>query len=348
MIIETIKKLAKGDDITHEEMRETMSEIFDGRTRVEDTTEFLRDLTAKGESDCELLAMLESMEEHAISIRPRCSGRMIDVCGTGGDRMRTFNVSTTAAFVVAASGVYVAKHGNRSTTGISGSADIFEYFGYDLNMDPEKVRDIIERFRIGFMFAQKFHPSMRNVAEARKAVGTRTAFNLLGPLSNPAGVKDQLVGVFSPDYLRRVINILRSRGSENAITVISGDGLDELSTTSKNKVCEMSSGKIREFVLDPEELGLHRAPISEIQVSTKEESFRSFVSVLNGTAKKAMIEVTALNAAAGLVVGGMADTIGDGLGVALETINGGKSFSLLRDFIRHCGDTGKLEEMAKN
>lgn len=348
MIAETTAKLARSQDLTYDEMLGAMSEILGGKTGVSETTDFLRSLTTKGESDGELLAMLDSMEAHALHIRPRCAGTMIDVCGTGGDRMRTFNVSTTAAFIVAASGVYVAKHGNRSTSGISGSADIFEYFGYDLNMEPEVVRGMIEKFRIGFMFAQRFHPSMRNVAEARKALATRTAFNLLGPLSNPAGVRNQIVGVFSPDYLHRVVRILKSRGAENVIAVISDDGLDELSTTSKNRVCQMAGGEVRESVLDPSELGLARAAISEIQVSTRDEAIRAFVGVLDGSASKPKVEIAALNAAAGLVVGGMVENIGEGLEIALETIDSGKSLGLLRDFIRRHGDISKLEEIVKN
>ncbi len=223
MITEITAKLSHNQDISYDDMTKIMDIILEGKSPVQETVEFLKNLTKKGESDEELLAMLDKMQEHAIHITPKCKGRIIDVCGTGGDRMSTFNISTTAAFVIAASGGFVAKHGNRSTSGISGSADIFEYFGYDLNLEPIKVKEIIEKFGIGFMFAQKFHPSMKFVADARKSLGTRTAFNLLGPLSNPAGVKNQLVGVFSADYLERGITLLKSRGAENVMTVISDD-----------------------------------------------------------------------------------------------------------------------------
>ncbi|MGI0068970.1 MAG: anthranilate phosphoribosyltransferase, partial [Nitrosopumilaceae archaeon] len=154
-----------------------MDLILDGKSSIQENVEFLKNLTEKGESDEELLAMLDKMQEHTIHIAPKCRGRIIDVCGTGGDKMSTFNISTAAAFVIVAGGGNVAKHGNRSVSGISGSADVFEYFGYDLNSEPNKVEEIIEKFGIGFMFAQKFHPAMRNVAEARKILGTRTAFN---------------------------------------------------------------------------------------------------------------------------------------------------------------------------
>ena len=347
MIPQTMAKLSASKDLTYDEMRQAVTEILDGRSSVSDTTEFLRRLTAKGETNGELGAMLDSMQDHAIHIDPKCGGKVVDVCGTGGDRMRTFNVSTTAAFVVAASGVPVAKHGNRSSSGISGSADIFEYFGYDLNMEPEKVRSIIEKFHIGFMFALKFHPSMRIVAEARKAIGGRTAFNLLGPLSNPARVKRQLVGVFSPEYLRRVVGILQSRGAEEVITAISDDGLDELSVTAKNRLCHLRGGEVHEFVLDPKELGLSRAGIGEIQVSTREEAVLAFVHALDGTGNKATIDITALNAGAALVVGGKASSIKEGLEVSLGIMKSGKPFDLLKEFVRQCGDVTKLEELAK-
>lgn len=348
MISEKITKLSDDKDLRYSEMCDIMNEIFDGKVSVQDTASFLRNLTAKGESNDELLAMLDMMQEHAIHIEPKCSGRIIDVCGTGGDKMNTFNVSTTASFVIAAGGVNVAKHGNRSTSGISGSADIFEYFGYDLNMEPNKIKDIIEKFNIGFMFAQKFHPAMKNVAEARKMLGIRTAFNLLGPLSNPAQVKNQLVGVFAPAYLQRVITLLQSRGAENVMTVISSDGLDELSTTSKNYIHHLKNGEIHNFVLEPSEIGLVKASLSDIQISTKEEAVRSFVSVLNGTGKKSMIDVTALNAAAGFIVGGVSDKFDEALEIAFDTIYSGKSFDLFRNFIKYCGNISKLEEFENN
>lgn len=348
MILETTIKLSDSKDLSYDEMRDTMNEILMGKTSIQDTTNFLKNLTIKGESNDELLAMLDTMQEHAIHIEPKCNGRIIDVCGTGGDKLSTFNVSTTSSFVIAAGGGKVAKHGNRSTSGISGSADIFEYFGYDLNMEPNKIKNIIERFNIGFMFAQKFHPAMKNVAEARKILGTRTAFNLLGPLSNPAQVKNQLVGVFTPAYLQRVITLLQSRGAENVMTVISDDGLDELSITSKNYIHHLKNNEVRNFVLEPSEMGLTKSSLNDIQIHNKDEAIRSFVSVLNGTGKKSMIEVTALNAAAGFVVGGISDKFDEALEIALDTIHSGKAFDLFRNFIKHCGDISKLEEFENN
>ena len=348
MINELTGKLSLYENLTYDEMSQAMDEILRGQIPTQETANFLRNLTDKGESDQELLAMLDKMQQYAIHIAPKRSGKIIDVCGTGGDKMKTFNVSTTAAFVIAGAGGAVAKHGNRSVSGICGSADIFEYFGYDLNMAPEKVTEAIERFGIGFMFAQKFHPAMKNVAEARKLLGTRTAFNLLGPLSNPAGVKNQLVGVFSADYLERLILLLKARGAESAMTVLSHDGLDELSTTSKNQICLLKDGKISLKILNPAELGLVNASLGDIQVYSKEDSIKAFVSVLKGTANKPMIEVTALNAAAGLIISGMANDFHDAMPIALNSIKSGKAYNIFKNLIRFCGNISKVEEFDKS
>ena len=347
MISEYITKISSNKNLSYTEMTQIMDEILSGKISIDKTTSFLKTLTEKGETDQELLAMLDKMQEKAIHIQPKIDQNIIDVCGTGGDKTSTFNISTTASFVIAASGVVVAKHGNKSVSGISGSADIFEYFGYDLNMEPQKVQGIIERFGIGFLFAPRFHPAMKNVAEARKLLGKRTAFNLLGPLSNPAEVKHQLVGVYSKEYLSRVISLLESRGAQSVMTVISEDGLDELSTTSKNYIYQLHKGEVTSSVLDPTELGLSKAKLSDLQVSTKDEAIRAFVAVLNGTAKKPMVEITALNAAAGLIVGGFSEKFDEALQISLQSIKNGKAYDLFRDFIKHCGDITKLEIVEK-
>lgn len=347
MLSELTNKLSLYGDLSYDEMILAMDEILKGQVSVQETANFLRNLTDKGESDQELLAMLDKMQQYAIHLTPKREGKVIDVCGTGGDKMKTFNVSTAAAFVIAGAGGCVAKHGNRSVSGICGSADIFEYFGYDLNMAPEKISEAIEKFGIGFMFAQKFHPAMKNVAEARKILGTRTAFNLLGPLSNPAGVKNQVVGVFSADYLERVVLLLKARGAQSVMSVLSHDGLDELSTSSKNQICHLKDGKISLKILNPEDLGLAKSSLGDIQVSTKEEAIKAFYSVLKGTANKSMIEVTALNAAAGLIISDLASDFKDATQIALETIKNGKAFGAFKSLIGFCGNIQKIEELEK-
>ena len=270
------------------------------------------------------------------------------MCGTGGDKLKTFNISTAASFVIAGAGGNVAKHGNRSISGVSGSADIFEYFGFDLNSEPSKVNEIIEKFGIGFMFAQKFHPAMKNVANARKVVGGRTAFNLLGPLTNPAMVKNQLIGVFSDDYQERIVKILQRKNAETIMTVRSDDGMDELSTTSKNKICLLKNNIITNMVIDPQDVGLQRGNISDIQINTKEDAIKSFVDVLNDTANKTKIEITALNAAGGLIVSDIANSFDEAVELALDTIHSGKAFDKLKNFVKNCGDMEKLEEVERS
>ena len=188
MISEYISKLEQKIDLSYDQMEEIMTQVLSGKTNDDENMGFLSNLSRKGETDDELLGMLDKMQELSLKITPKNNGTIIDMCGTGGDNLQTFNISTTASFVVAAAGGIVAKHGNRSSSGISGSADIFEYFGYDLNAEPSVIANILENHQICFMFAQKFHPAMKNVSAARKQLKTRTAFNLLGPLSNPANV----------------------------------------------------------------------------------------------------------------------------------------------------------------
>ena len=347
MIKEFTQQLSRGDNLTIEQMTSVMNEILGGTQNDQDIAEFLKNLTQKGESDDELLAMLNKMEEYSLHISPNCRGKIIDVCGTGGDKLKTFNISTAASFVIAGAGGNVAKHGNRSISGVSGSADIFEYFGLDLNSEPDKVNETIEKFGIGFMFAQKFHPAMKNVANARKVVGGRTAFNLLGPLTNPAMVKNQLIGVFSEDYQERIIKILKRKNAETVMTVRSADGMDELSTTSKNQICMLKNNTITKMTLDPQEVGLQKGNISDIQISSKEDAIESFVNVLNNSANKTKIEITALNAAGGLIVSNIADSFTDAVELSLDTIRSGKAFDKLKNFVKNCGDIEKLERIEK-
>jgi anthranilate phosphoribosyltransferase len=345
MIVEMISKLQEKTDLTYEQMNQVMTDILSGKTDDLQNTDFLSYLAEKGETDDELLGMLDKMQEFSLKVEPKNNGTIIDMCGTGGDKLQTFNISTTASFVVTAAGGIVAKHGNRSSSGISGSADIFEFFGYDLDLEPAKIADILQKHNICFMFAQKFHPAMRHVSAARKKIGKRTAFNLLGPLSNPAGVKNQLIGVFSTEYLDRLPLILKKRGAENVMTVRSDDGMDEFSTSSVNHVCILKNNKVLMNVIDPEVVGLHKSSLGDIQVNTKKDAIKSFVGVLNNTANQSMIETTALNAAGGLIVANICKNFEEAVQVALETIKSGKAFSVLENFIQDTGNISKLREV---
>jgi len=344
MISDLISKLQNKTDLSYDEMNNIMTEILSGNTNIVENTDFLSSLAEKGETDDELLGMLDKMQELSLKIEPKNAG-IIDMCGTGGDKLQTFNVSTTASFVVAAAGGIVAKHGNRSTSGVSGSADIFEYFGYDLNQEPSQIVQILEKHKICFMFAQKFHPAMRHVSQARKQLGKRTAFNLLGPLSNPAGVKNQLIGVFSNEYLDRLPTILKRKGGQNIMTVRSDDGMDEFSTSATNRVCILRNDKVLSNVIDPEVVGLHKSSLHDIQINTKEDAINAFVKVLNNTANQAMIETTALNAAGGLIVANIVDNFEDGVELALNTIKEEKAFHTLENFVKDTGDITKLKEI---
>ena len=345
MISNLIQKLQEKTDLTYDEMNNIMTDILSGNTNIQENADFLSNLADKGETDDELLGMLDKMQELSLKIEPKNTGTIIDMCGTGGDKLQTFNISTTASFVVVAAGGVVAKHGNRSTSGVSGSADIFEYFGYDLSQEPSKIVQILEKHKICFMFAQKFHPAMKYVGPARKQLGKRTAFNLLGPLSNPAGVKNQLVGVFSNEYLDRLPAILKRRGAENIMTVRSDDGMDEFSTSATNRVCILKDDKVLMNAIDPVVVGLHKSSLKDIQIETREDAIKSFVGVLNNTANQAMIETTALNAAGGLIVANIANNFEEGVELAMNTISNGKAFKTLENFVIDTGDISKLKEI---
>jgi len=345
MISQYISKLQEKTDLTYDEINQIMTEVLSGKTDDIQNSKFLSSLAQKGETDDELLGMLDKMEEFSLKITPKNQGTIIDMCGTGGDKLQTFNISTTASFVVAAAGGIVAKHGNRSSSGVSGSADIFEYFGYNLNSEPVEIVDILEKYNICFMFAQKFHPAMKHVSAARKQLGKRTAFNLLGPLSNPANVKNQLVGVFSIEYLDRLPQILKRKGAQNIMTVRSDDGMDEFSTSSTNRVGILRKDKVLMNVIDPEVVGLHKSKLSDIQIESKQDAIESFVKVLNNTANQAMIETTVLNAAGGLIVADIAKNFEEAVEIATNTIESGKAYSLLEKFVKGTGNISKLKEI---
>ena len=342
MLEELASILKNNQNLSFDQMKIAMDEILRGTHNDQVVAKFLQSLTLKGETDDELLAMLDKMNQFSVNISPNCNGRIIDMCGTGGDNLKTFNISTTASFVIAAAGGHIAKHGNRSVSGVSGSADIFEYFGFNLDSEPAKITNMIEEIGIGFMFAPKFHPAMKNVVNARKILGKRTAFNLLGRLSNPANVKHQLIGVFADDYIKKIVKILQKNHSETIIAVRSEDGMDELST-SKNKVCMLKNNEITEFIINPADYNIEKGNLSDMQISTKKEAIDAFLNVLNDTSNKIMKDVTVLNAAGGMLVGGLCDSIDDGVELAREVINNGKSFKKLKQFAEENNALDKLE-----
>ncbi len=338
-------KLSQGVDLTYDEAYKAARMLLEDHTDTSDKVRLLDALAAKGETDDEILGMLDAMISSADTVKLD-KHNTIDMCGTGGDGLNTFNISTTAAFVVAASGGTVAKHGNRSSSGISGSADIFEALGYNLDATSDRLDDMLCRHGICFMYAPKFHPAMKHVAAARRELGRRTIFNLLGPLANPARVQHQLIGVSSTEYLTRLPNILSHHNIQRVMTVMSDIGMDEFSTSSINHTCTLQDGQVVSSTIDPQEMGLARSEITDIQISTKEESLNAFVKVLHGSAARAMIETVALNAAGGLVVGNVCRDISEGVTIALDTIRSGKAMDLLTRFVQDTGDIERLEAVS--
>lgn len=352
--------LSRGHDLGYDQMYGLAMQMLEGRTDDAYNAKVLKMLCQKGETDEELLAMLGVMEREALHIHPKTGNSpIIDVCGTGGDMHHTFNISTAAAFVVTAASstetsraTYTAKHGNYSSTGISGSADIFEALGYDNNAEPARVQEILERNCVCFLFAQKFHPSMRYVAAARQSLKPlRTAFNLLGPLANPAPVYRQLVGVSSKELLYRIPRLLLKRGIHLAMTVTSADGMDEMSTSSSNMAVfaegggDGGAGRMFEMTIKPEDVGLCRSDISDIKVASRSESVRAVVGAIDGTAPRAVIETTVINAAGALMVAGMSDDIKHAVEVCYNAISGGAASNTLDGFVKHAGRPDLLEEI---
>ena len=364
--MELISKLQQGVDLSYSDTGYMLSQILSGRTTDIQNTEFLFHLTKKGETDQEISSMLDVMQEYSLKLvkegeqedKEDAIKEMIehsvDMCGTGGDNLSTFNVSTAASFVVASLGVTVPKHGNRSSSGLlCGSADVFEYFGYDLDQETRSLLQMLSKFNICFLFAQKFHPAMKNMAKARRKIARKTVFNILGPLSNPARIKNQVIGVYSSDLVERIPRIIKSRENDDAclkksshvMTVRSENGMDELTTSAPNITCTLKENKISKGIIKAESFNLHHSSLRDIQVKTKQQSIKSFVSVLNNTANQAMIETTALNAAAGLIVSGVAKDFDQGVDMALNAILNEKPYKLFKEFIQEYGDLSKLKEV---
>lgn len=347
MMQDSLKKLKQSQSLGYEEMVQYMHGIMHGDASDESIADFLLALKTKGETVDELKAMLDVMNEFAVKIKPIVNGRLVDTCGTGGDKIKTFNISTASAFVASAAGVNIAKHGNRSVSGPCGSADVLEYFGYDLNTEPSKVKECIEQIGIGFIFAPKFQPAMKNVANARKRLGMRTAFNMLGPLSNPANVDAQVVGVYDLSLVDKIAQLLMSAGRKEAMVFHADDGLDELSNTCINHISWVKDGSIKKLDLDPESLKISVAEPVDLSVESKDDSALQMFKVLNNRADKKKLSVVWLNAAAVLIVGGKADTFDNGIDLAKKAIESGNAYKNFKVLIDRCGNISRIEELEK-
>ncbi|MEM0359399.1 MAG: anthranilate phosphoribosyltransferase [Candidatus Hadarchaeales archaeon] len=337
-----LEKILRFSPLTGEEASEVMRYMMSGEAPPLQVAAFLTALRMKGETVEELTAFAKTMRE--FSLKVEVGGKLVDTCGTGGDSIKTFNISTTAMFVAAGAGITVAKHGNRSVTSKAGSADVLEALGAVIDLPPKEVKRCLEQVGIGFMFAPVFHPAMRYVAPIRKELGIRTVFNLLGPLTNPAGAKAHLLGVFEPDLTEKMALVLRALGCERAMVVHGMDGLDEFSTLGETKVSELVEGEVRTFRMRPEDLGLERARAKDLEGGGPKENARILLRVLEGE-RGPKRDIVLLNASAILVVGGKVENLKEGLQLASETLDSGRALKKLEEFVKATGGELKREEL---
>ncbi|MFH0861274.1 MAG: anthranilate phosphoribosyltransferase [Candidatus Altiarchaeota archaeon] len=332
---EFTQKLLDGQNLTPDEAAEAMHTIMSGNASDVQIAGFLIALRCKGETPDEIASMVKVMREFAESIHPKVRGTLVDTCGTGGDLLKTFNVSTASMFVVAGAGVPVAKHGNRSVSSQCGSADVLEELGVKVDLEPKKVEKCIEKVGVGFMFAPVFHKAMKYVMPARKQLGVRTIFNVLGPLTNPANAKGQVVGVFDEKLTEKLANVLNLVGLDRAYVVHGIDGLDEFSTLGKTRVAELRDGEIKTYYLTPEKVGLKKAKHSDLAGGDRKANALILKNILEGTEKGPKRDIVLLNSAAGIVVGQKADTIKEGIETAKESIDTGKAKKKLDELIAY-------------
>lgn len=316
-----IRKLREGRDLSAPESETALLNILSSATD-EEIKEFLLALKEKGETPEEIAGFVRGMKKAAHTISPAVFRKLVDVVGTGGDMYNTINVSTAAAIITAAVGVPVAKHGNRSVTSLSGSSDVLQALGIKVDHSPEAVRESIEEIGLGFMFAPVFHPAMKRVAPIRKELKIRTIFNILGPLTNPAGARAQVVGVYDRKLCEPLALALKELGSEHAL-VVHGDGMDEISNVGDTFVAELKNGEVSTYTLTPEALGLSRAKPEEIKGGSPEENARDILCIFKGL-RGAKRDLVVINAAAALYVGGVVGSIRQAITIAEDAIDSGK------------------------
>ncbi len=336
MIREAITQLLKGHSLTTEQAEGVMDEVMTGTATSAQIAGFLVALRLKGETVDEITGCARAMRRAATLVSPR-QEELIDTCGTGGDRAGTFNISTTTAFVVAGAGLRVAKHGNRSVSSRSGSADVLEALGVNLDLTPEQVAGAIDDVGIGFLFAPKLHPAMRHAIGPRRELGVRTIFNVLGPLTNPAGARTQLLGVYDGALTEPLAYVLRELGAISACVVHGYGGLDELTTTGPNRISYFgtpgANGGVVTETLDPQTLGFAPARPETLQGGTPEENAQITREILAGVERGPRRDVVLLNAAAALLVGGRTADLGRGVKLAAASIDDGNALQKLSDLI---------------
>jgi len=331
MIEEAIKKISMDEDLAETQMQQVMEEVMSGQANTQQIAAFLQALSKKGESVEELTAAARIMRRYVTKINTRHKV-ILDTCGTGGDRKGTFNVSTAAAFVVSGCGVAVAKHGNRSVSSCCGSADILEALGVNINLPKEKIEKCLDEAGIAFLFAQNLHPAMKYAMPARKQIGKRTIFNILGPLTNPAGATHQLIGVYEKILTEKLAAVLNNLGTVHALLIHGEDGLDEMTTTGKTFICEARGGGTGCLEVEPEDFGFKKARIEDLAGGSIQDNAESLMGLLNGKPGPKR-DIVVLNAGAAVYAADAAITIKEGLKLADLSLDSKKAlekFELLK------------------
>ncbi|MGN0692328.1 MAG: anthranilate phosphoribosyltransferase [Oscillospiraceae bacterium] len=331
MINEAIRQLMNKEDLSSETVEAVMDEIMSGNATQAQMAAYLVALEMKGETIDEITASAKGMRKAGTPLKHE--GSVFEIVGTGGDRSNSFNISTTASLVIAASGTRVAKHGNRAASSKSGAADCLEALGVNLTLEPEKNEKVLEECGICFLFAQKYHAAMRFVGPVRKELGVRTVFNILGPLTNPAAADMQVMGVYDEALLEPMAKVLTNLGVKRGMVVYGTDRLDEVSISAPTKVCEFGGGNYNTYIITPEDFGLKTADKSEILGGTGAENAEITKGILKGEIKGAKRDVVLLNAACGLYSAGKASSISEGVKLASELIDSGKAYAKLDRFV---------------
>ena len=331
MIQAALARLLDGRHLTRAEARGVMGSIMAGEATPAQIGGFLVALRLKGETAEEIAGCAEAMREHALPVRPRRDD-LVDTAGTGGDGARTFNISTAAALVAAAAGAGVAKHGNRAVSSASGSADVLEALGFELEGPPERTARSIDELGFGFLFAPSHHPAMRHAGPVRKELATRTVFNVLGPLTNPAGARAQVVGVYAPELVETIAQVLAQLGARRAFVVHGPGGVDELSPAGPNIVCEVVDGAVRRREIDPADFGVARCAPAELGGGTPAENAETIRQIFAG-AEGAKREAVLLNAAGAIAAAGHADDLADGYELAREAVDSGAAAERLEELV---------------
>jgi anthranilate phosphoribosyltransferase len=331
MIQRALATLLDGHDLSREDARGVMGSIMSGEATPAQIAGFLIALRAKGETADEIAGCAEAMREHALPVHPQRED-LVDTAGTGGDGAKTINISTAAALVAAAAGAGVAKHGNRAVSSASGSADVLEALGFELELPAERIARSIDELGFGFLFAPTHHPAMRHAALVRRELAARTVFNVLGPLTNPAGARAQIVGVYAPELVRTIAEVLAQLGTRRAFVVHGAGGIDELSPSGPNFVCEVLDGSVRTRNIDPLEFGLEPSDPSELRGGSPEQNAAAIRAVFageNGGRRSAIL----LNAAGAIAAGGHAEDLREGLELARNAVDSGAAAARLEQLI---------------